>query len=155
EGKIALITGSSRGIGRTIALRLAREGADIVINFFRNRAAAEATAQEIRDLGRRAWVVKAHVGDPDKVNEMFDTIEREVGGLDILICNAASGFLRQALDQDVKGWDWTQNINARSVLLCAQRAAPLMEKRGGGAIVSLSSLGSNRVLPSYVAVGVS
>lgn len=155
EGKIALVTGSSRGIGRTIALRLASEGADIVVNFFRNRAAAEATAQEIRDLGRRAWVVKAHVGDPDKVNDMFDTIEQEVGGLDILICNAASGFLRQAMDQDVKGWDWTQNINARSVLLCAQRAAPLMEQRGGGAIVSLSSLGSSRVLPSYVAVGVS
>jgi len=154
-GKIALVTGSSRGIGRAIGLRLAGEGADIVVNFFRNRAAAEETADAIRRLGRRAWVVKAHVGDEGKVSELFNTIRDQAGGLDILVCNAASGSLRPVLEQDVKGWEWTQSINARSLLLCAQRAAPLMAARGGGCIVSLSSLGSSRVLPSYVAVGVS
>lgn len=155
EGKIALVTGSSRGIGREIALRLASDGADIVVNFFRNRAAAEETAEAIRALGRRVWIVKAHVGDEAKVDQLFAAVKQQAGGLDILVCNAASGFLRPVMEQDVKGWEWTQNINARSLLLCAQRAAPLMAKRGGGSIVSLSSLGGSRVLPSYVAVGVS
>jgi enoyl-[acyl-carrier protein] reductase III len=154
-GKTALVTGSSRGIGRAIALRLARGGADIVVNFFRNRAAAEETAEAIRALGRRAVVVKAHVGDEDKVSALFEAVREQAGSLDILVCNAASGFLRPAMEQDAKGWDWTLNVNARSVLLCAQQAAPLMAARGGGAIVSISSLGGIRVLPNYVAVGVS
>jgi enoyl-[acyl-carrier protein] reductase III len=154
-GKVALVTGSSRGIGRSIALKLAEEGADIVVNFFRNRAAAEETADAIRALGRRAWVVRAHVGDEEKVAALFGAVAEQAGGLDILVCNAASGFLRPAMEQEVRGWEWTQNVNARALLLCAQRAAPLMAARGGGSIVSLSSLGSQRVLPDYVAVGVS
>lgn len=154
-GKIALITGGSRGIGRTIAINLARRGADVVVNFFRNRSAAEETAQAVKARGRRAWVMKAHMGDESKIDTLFETVQQEAGGIDILVCNAASGFLRPALEQDVKGWDWTLNVNARSLLLCAQRAAPIMEARGGGHIVSLSSLGSMRVLPNYVAVGVS
>lgn len=155
SGKIALITGGSRGIGRAIALDLARRGADICINFFRNRTAADETAEAVRALGRRAVVIKAHVGDETKIDALFEAVQEQAGGLDMLICNAASGFLRSSLEQDARGWDWTLNINARSLLLCAQRAVPLMEARGGGAIVSLSSLGSTRVLPNYVAVGVS
>lgn len=154
-GKIALVTGSSRGIGRAIALRLARDGADIIVNFFRNRSAAEETAAAVRELGRRAWVMRAHVGDEAKVDALFADIREQVGGLDILVCNAASGFLRPVMEQDTRGWEWTQSINARSLLLCAQRAVPLMAARGGGAIVGISSLGSSRVLPDYVAVGVS
>jgi enoyl-[acyl-carrier protein] reductase III len=154
-GKTALITGASRGIGRAIALRLAQGGADIVVNFFRNRAAAEETAAAIRALGCKALVVKAHVGDEHKVAAMFTTVREDIGSLDILICNAASGFLRPVVEQDTRGWEWTMNVNARSVLLCAQHAAPLMAARGGGAIVSLSSLGSTRVLPEYMAVGAS
>lgn len=154
-GKTALITGGSRGIGRAIAIDLARRGADVMINFFRNRSAAEDTAREVRARGRRAWLIKAHVGDEKKVDALFEEVRSHVDGLDMLVCNAASGFLRPAREQDAKGWDWTLNINARSVLLCAQQAFPLMEKRGGGSIVSLSSLGSSRVLPNYVTVGVS
>jgi enoyl-[acyl-carrier protein] reductase III len=154
-GKIALVTGSSRGIGRAIALRLARAGADIVVNFFRNRSAAEETAEAIRALGRQAFVVRAHVGDEAKIDTLFEAVREQAGGLDILVCNAASGFLRPAMEQDTRGWEWTQNINARSLLLCAQRAVPLMAARGGGTIVGISSLGSSRVLPDYVAVGVS
>jgi enoyl-[acyl-carrier protein] reductase III len=75
--------------------------------------------------------------------------------LDIFVHNAASGYNRPVLEQKPKGWDWTMNINARSLLFAAQRAAPLMEKRGGGSIVSISSPGSNRVLPDYVVVGAS
>jgi enoyl-[acyl-carrier protein] reductase III len=154
-GKTALITGGSRGIGRAIAIDLARRGVDIIINFFRNRVAAEETARAIRARGRRAFLVKAHVGDENKINAMFDEIQNQVDGLDILVCNAASGSLHTPMEQDVKGWDWTMNVNARSVLLCAQRAVPLMEAKGGGSIVNLSSLGSTRVLPNYMTVGVS
>jgi enoyl-[acyl-carrier protein] reductase III len=155
DNKIALITGSGRGIGRVIALHFARLGADIVVNFFRNRPPAEATAAEIRALGRRAWVIKADIGDLDDLNRLFDEVEREAGGLDFLVCNAASGYNRPVMEQKPKGWEWTMNINARAALFAAQRAAPLMESRGGGAIVNISSPGAERVLPEYVVVGAS
>ena len=155
QNKIALVTGSGRGIGRAIALYFARNGADLVVNFFRNRAPAEATVAEIEKLGRGALLVKADVGNLDDLNRLFDEVENEFGGLDIFVHNAASGYNRPAMEQKPKGWDWTININARSLLFAAQRAVPLMEKRGGGSIVSISSPGSGRVLPDYAVVGAS
>ncbi len=155
QGKVALVTGSGRGIGQAIAMRLARGGAAVVVNFFRNRAPAERTAREIEALGQRALLVKADVGNLDDLNRMFDEVEQELGGLDILIHNAASGYNRPAMQQKPKGWEWTMNINARALLFAAQRAAISMEKRGGGHIVSISSAGSTRVLPDYVVVGAS
>jgi enoyl-[acyl-carrier protein] reductase III len=155
EDKIALVTGSGRGIGRAIAIRFAQEGADVVINFFRNREPAEATAQEIRGLGRRALVVRANIGQLDELETLFQTTQDEYGGLDIFVNNAASGYNRPAMEQKPKGWDWTMNINARSLLFGAQQAAALMKPRGGGHIVSLSSPGSTHVLPEYVVVGAS
>jgi enoyl-[acyl-carrier protein] reductase III len=155
ENKIALITGSGRGIGRAIALHFARNGADVAVNFFRNRAPAEATVAEIQALGRRAWALRADVGDLDDLSRLFDEVEGQCGGLDIFIGNAASGYNRPVMQQKPKGWDWTMNINARALLFAAQRAAPLMEKRGGGYIVSVTSPGSFRVLPDYVVVGAS
>jgi enoyl-[acyl-carrier protein] reductase III len=155
QNKIALVTGSGRGIGRAIALHFAQHGADVIINFFRNRAPAEETARAVEKLGRRALLVKADVGDLDDLKRLFDETEKEFGGLDIFIHNAASGYNRPALEQKPKGWDWTMNINARALLFAAQHATPLMEKRGGGKIVSISSPGSTRVLPDYVVVGAS
>ena len=155
QNKIALITGSGRGIGRAIALYFAQHGSDVVINFFRNRAPAEETAREVERLGRRALLVKADVGDLKDLNRLFDETEKEFGGLDIFIHNAASGYNRPALEQKPKGWEWTMNINARALLFAAQHATPLMEKRGGGKIVSISSPGSVRVLPDYIVVGAS
>ncbi|MBN1538130.1 MAG: enoyl-[acyl-carrier-protein] reductase FabL [Anaerolineales bacterium] len=154
-GKITLVTGSGRGIGKAIALHFAQLGADIAVNFFRNRKPAEETAAEIRSLGRQALVVKADIGTIEGINALFDQVEQNFNGLDFLICNAASGYNRPALKQKPKGWDWTMNINARSLLFSTQRAVPLMEKRGGGAIVAVSSPGSQRVLPDYVVVGAS
>ena len=154
EGKLALVTGSGRGIGRAIALKLASQGADIIVNFFRHRETAEKTAKDIEALGVKAEVIKANVGDSAKINEMFDTIANNFGYLDILINNAASGVGRSVMDIDVKAWEWTMDINARAFLLCTQRASKLMEGRGGK-IVSISSLGSSFVLPSYSVVGVS
>jgi enoyl-[acyl-carrier protein] reductase III len=156
EGKLALVTGSGRGIGRAIALKLASQGASIIINYFRHRDSAEQTASDIESLsaGVKAEVIRANVGDPAKIDEMFDIISNKFGSLDILINNAASGVGRPVRDIDVKAWEWTMDINARALLLCAQRAAKLMEGRGGK-IVSISSLGSRFVLPNYTIVGVS
>ena len=155
EGKIVLVTGSGRGIGRAIALHFAERGADLIVNFFRNREPAEATVREIEKLGRRVMLIKADVGDLKELNHLFDDIGKNWGGLDILVHSAASGYNRPAMEQKPRGWDWTMNINARALLFAAQRAAPLMEARGGGQIVSLTSTGSRRVLPDYVAVGAS
>ncbi|MGD2156328.1 MAG: enoyl-[acyl-carrier-protein] reductase FabL [Anaerolineales bacterium] len=155
KDKLALITGSGRGVGRTIALHFARLGADVVINFFRNRQPAEETCAEIECMGRRALLVKANIGEIDDIHYLFDVVEKEFGALDFLVSNAASGYNRPVMEQRPKGWDWTMNINARALLFAAQRAVPLMESRGGGAIVSISSPGALRVLPDYVVVGAS
>ena len=155
ENKVALITGSGRGIGRSIALQFASEGADIAINFFRNRKPAEQTATSVRAFGRKALVVKANVGDLNELSYLFEQVAETFGGLDFFISNAASGYNRPTLEQKPRGWEWTMNINARSLLFGAQHAAPLMAKRGGGSIVSLSSPGGDRVLPGYVVVGAS
>lgn len=154
-GKAALVTGSGRGIGRAIALRLAAEGADVAVNFFRDRRSAERTAAEARALGARTTVAKAHVGDPDQLRRLFEETERAFGGCDIFVANAAQGVFRPALEIEARAWDWTVNTNARAFLLGAREAARLMEARGGGAIVAISSIGAARAMPYYAAVGAS
>jgi len=136
--RIALVTGSGRGIGRAIALHFASLGADVVVNFFRNRKPAEEVAEKIREIGRNALVIKANVGEIDEIKSMFHEIDENFGGLDFYISNAASGYNRPAMQQKPRGWDWTMNINARAFLFGAQYATPLMEKRGGGAMVSIN-----------------
>lgn len=153
--KIVLVTGSGRGIGREMALRFAREGAHVVVNFFRNREPAEETATDVRALGREALVVRANVGELEELAALYRQIDETFGALDVLVHNAASGYNRPALAQKARGWEWTMNINARSLLFGAQHAAPLMARRGGGAIVAISSLGAIRVMEEYVVVGAS
>jgi len=154
DGKTALVTGGSRGIGREIALDLARRGADVVINYFRNSGPARETTAEIESLGRRSISVKANVAEPERVADLFDQIGAEFGGLDILVNNAASGVQRSVIDLEPRHWDWTMNINTRGPWLCTQAAVPLMEGRGGH-VINISSLGSQRVMSNYASVGVS
>jgi enoyl-[acyl-carrier protein] reductase III len=153
--KVALITGSSRGIGKATALRLAEAGYDIVINYARSKTGALETAEQIEALGRKVLIVKANVGDVDKIKEMFTKIDDEFGRLDVFVNNAASGVQRPIMELEESHWDWTLNINSKALLFCAQEAAKLMEKNGGGKIVSISSLGAIRYLKNYTAVGVS
>lgn len=155
SNKVALVTGASRGIGKKTALRLAEEGYDIVINYVRSKSAAEETAKEIEQMGRKALIVRAHVGDIDKIKAMFQTIDETFGRLDVLINNAASGVLRPVMEIEETHWNWTMNINSKALLFCAQEAAKLMERNGGGKIVSISSIGSIRYLENYTLVGVS
>ena len=153
KGKVALVTGSSRGIGRAIVLKLASQGADVIINYLRKRRAAESTAESAREMGVTAYAIKANLAEPEKIESMFTEIKDTFGRLDILINNAASGVARSAMDLRADAWDWTMNINARAALLCSQQATPLMDR--GGIIVNISSLGSRLVSPLYTAVGIS
>jgi enoyl-[acyl-carrier protein] reductase III len=151
--KVALVTGSSRGIGKATAIRLAKEGYDLVINYARSKTKALETAAEIEALGRKALVVKANVGDVEKINYLFSEIKKEFGRLDVFVNNAASGVQRPLMELEESHWDWTMNINSKALLFCAQEAAKLMDQ--GGKIVSISSLGSIRYLENYTVVGVS
>ena len=155
KGKLALITGGGRGIGRAIALELAGRGADILINYVRHPDDANATAAELRALGVKADTLRANVADDEHVERMFGEIRERFGYLDILVNNSASGVNRSSTELTAHHWDWTLNVNARGAWLCASAALPLMQARGGGAVVSISSLGASRVMRDYFLVGVS
>lgn len=153
--KVALVTGSSRGIGREIALDLAKQGYDIAINFARSRSKAQEVAQEVESLGQKAVLVRANVGDIEKLKRMFAEVDEAFGRLDVLVNNAASGVLRPIMELNESHWDWTMDINAKALLFASQEAAKRMQKTGGGKIVSLSSVGAIRYLENYTTVGVS
>ncbi|HJF34123.1 MAG TPA: enoyl-[acyl-carrier-protein] reductase FabL [Sporosarcina psychrophila] len=153
ENKVAMVTGSSRGLGKALAIELAKQGYDIVVNYARSRSAAEETVKEIEALGRRAIMIRANVGDVKKLRTMFEEVKEEFGRLDVFVSNAASGVLRPVMELEETHWDWTMNINAKAMLFGAQEAAKLMDK--GGKILGVSSLGSIRYLENYTTVGVS
>jgi len=144
-----LVTGGSRGIGRAIALRFARDGAArVAIGYLRNDRAAEETAAELRRLGTEAVLVRGNVTSQRVLDEIA-----ELGPLDVVVHNAATGVIRPALETEDKHWDWTLNANARALLQLARAAVPRMPR--GSSIVAISSLGAHRVLENYTLVGVS
>ena len=144
-----LVTGGSRGIGRAIALRFARDGAKrVAIGYLRNDDAAEATAEELRAAGAEPVLIRGNVSS-DKVVAQVAAL----GPLDVLVHNAATGVVRTALETEDKHWDWTLNANARALLSLTRAAAPQMQP--GSSIVAISSLGSQRVLENYVLIGTS
>ena len=153
RGKVGLVTGSSRGIGKAIALRLAENGVDLVVNYVRHRQDAEATARLIEEKGARCLVVKANVANDEDLQGMFALIKSEFGHLDFLISNAASGVLKPALELSSRHWNWAMEINARALLSLTQQAAPLMSK--GARIMAVSSMGAVRAVENYTAVGAS
>ena len=153
SGKVALVTGASRGIGKAVALELAGRGADIAFNYFRSHESAAAAEQEISALGVKCLRVRAHLGDPEKIGELFSRVAESFGRLDILVNNAASGVQRSLEELEEKHWDWTMAVNARAPWLCAKEAVKLMGD--GGHIVNITSEGSRSVLPYYFSVGTS
>lgn len=153
SGKIALVTGGSRGIGKSIASELGRRGATVIINYLKNHEAANTTVEELKLQGIKTTRIKAHVGEEAAIDSLVSKIENQFGQLDILVNNAASGVMRPTTELSVKHWDWTMNINARGPWMLSVAASRLMPD--GGRIINISSPGSTWVLPAYFAVGVS
>ncbi|MFN8455970.1 MAG: 3-oxoacyl-ACP reductase family protein [Anaerolineae bacterium] len=165
-GKVALVTGGSRGIGRATALALAREGADVVVNYVRQAAEAEAVAAEIARFNRRALTQRADVSAPVEVAEMFQAIADTFGRLDILVNNAGVALpatspviadVREAEpmvnQQTLAAWETTLRVNLTGAYLCSQAALPFLQEAGAGRIVNVSSLSAftGGGPPSYVA----
>lgn len=153
SGKVALVTGGARGIGRAIALKLAAHGCDIAINYYNSHPEATALCDAVRQLGRQAIAIQGSVAEPDSVKDIFEQFRQSFDRLDILVSNAASGVLKPTLAMNRKHWRWCMETNALAVLLTAQQAMELMPS--GGRILALSSLGASRAIPEYGFVGAS
>jgi enoyl-[acyl-carrier protein] reductase III len=124
-----------------------------VLSYIENRDAAEATAEEIRGMGRRALVVQGDAGSAAENVALADRAIEELGPLRYLVCNAANGTFATVDDLTVEDWDYTMAAHARALLVLAQRASVSMRANGGGAIVAISSLGAGRVYDAYAAFG--
>ena len=149
EGSSVLVTGGSRGIGKAIALTFAGLGAArVAIGYLRSDSAAEETAEELRALGAEAILVRGNVSSQRVLDEVA-----QLGPLDVLVHNAATGVIRPALETEDKHWDWTMTANARALLSLARVVAPRIVP--GSSIIGISSLGSHRVLDNYTLVGTS
>jgi NAD(P)-dependent dehydrogenase (short-subunit alcohol dehydrogenase family) len=149
DGQVALVTGSAKRIGRSIALRLAGEGAAIVVNYRGSKADADAVVGEIQAAGVKAVAIQADVSKRDEVVKLFAEVEREFGRLDILVNNAGDFFAAKFQDLTDEQWDRIMNANLKSQFLCAQAAAPIMKRQGRGRIVNISSLGGLLAWPAF------
>jgi len=152
-GRIAFVTGGSRGIGRAIALKLAGAGCDVALVYHNSHEQAEEVCAAIRALGRRALAVQADVSDPESLGEAFAAFRAQFDQVDIVVSNAAIGVLRPALELTLKHWRRCMETNAFALNTLAQQAVPLM--RDGGRIIGISSLGASRAIPHYAFIGAS
>ena len=149
EGKVALVTGAAKRIGRSVALRLASEGADVVVNYRGSKREADEVVAEIAAIGRRAIALQADVARRADVTAMFVAVEKEFGRLDILVNNAGMFFSAKFEDLTEEQWDRILDTNLKSQFLCCQAAAPLLRRSGQGRIVNFASLGGLLAWPSY------
>jgi glucose 1-dehydrogenase len=148
NGKVAIVTGASRGIGRATAIELARNGADVTVNYASHSGEAEEVAAEITKLGRRALICQCDVGNREQVEQMFAETVRTFGGVDILVNNAYTSVRKPLLEMDVPGLEKTWSVSLWGVFHCSQVAARQMVKQGrGGSIVAVSSVHAFRPYP--------
>ena len=149
--EITLITGASRGIGRALAITLARAGGTIVVNYKKNADLAEETKALVEQAGGQAITVAADMELPEDIDRLFDTVRERYGRLDHFVCNAAASAFKSIMDLRLHHLDRSYAMNIRPFVLGAQRAVPLMSE--GGRIVALSSYGSTHAYPTYAALG--
>jgi enoyl-[acyl-carrier protein] reductase III len=152
NGKHALVTGAARGFGKAIALRLAKEGVTVVVNYRRSKSDAQSVVEEIETLGGKAISLRGDVGDDNALDTLFEGIKSELGRLDILVSNAAFGIPGSVMESTRKYWDLTMSSSAYSLPALAQRAVPLMPN-GWGRIISMTSHGGQKALEAYGLMG--
>ena len=141
KGKTALVTGGSQGIGACICRKLASNGADVFVNYYKNKKKAELVASEIKEkYGVKAWAVYANVASSNDVTDMFLCIDKEVDGVDVLVNNAGVETVNHVLDMTEEEWDKVMNINLKGPWLCSKQASMRMNKKDGGVIVNISSI---------------
>jgi 3-oxoacyl-[acyl-carrier protein] reductase len=144
EGRTALVTGASRGIGRAIAVRLAEEGCDVAVNYRVEREAAEEVASRVREVGRRAIVVQADVSSPELVEAMVDRVEEELGPVDILVNNAGIHKHHKSWEMSAEDWQRIIDVNLTGSYLTSRLLGPRMAQRGWGRIIMVSSIVATR-----------
>jgi NAD(P)-dependent dehydrogenase (short-subunit alcohol dehydrogenase family) len=154
-GKTALVTGAGTGIGRAIAVGLAAAGADVVVNDCTRETGADDTVAAIAALGRRGVYLEADVSAPAQIDAMLGEIERRFGGLDVLVNNAGITGWAPVLETTEALWDRVIDTNLKGTFFCSVGAAKLMRARGGGAIVNVSTVCADRVVPGVAAYGAS
>jgi len=143
KGKVAIVTGASRGIGRGIAIELAKDGACVVINYKSNDEAAEKTFQEIRELGSYALKIKGDVSNYEFSKEMIKTTVEKLGKIDILINNAGISKVGLFMDATPDEWDNIINVNLKGTINCSHNAMQEMIKQKSGSIINISSMWGN------------
>ncbi len=148
-GKVALVTGAAKRVGRSVALRLASEGADVIVNYRNSQAEAAELVAQIIAMGRRSMGIAADVTKRAEVAAMFATVEKDFGRLDILVNNAAIFFPAKFEELTEEQWDSILDANLKSQFLCAQSAAPLLRWSGTGRIVNFASVGGLLAWPLY------
>ncbi|MCK5022507.1 MAG: glucose 1-dehydrogenase, partial [Candidatus Pacebacteria bacterium] len=151
SGKVALVTGGSRGIGKAIAIGLAKFGADVAVTS-RKLPDLEEVAAEIGGLGRRSMAVATHVGRMDEINGLVPKVKEELGGIDILVNNAGTNpTMDQAMDIEERAWDSIMNLNLKGLFFLSQVVARLMKEQGGGKIINVASVAglTPDILPVY------
>jgi len=153
QGRVALVTGASRGIGRACAIRLAQAGADVVLGYLTSKRGALDAAEEIAAVGRRAAVVKADVSEPSDLRQMVRFTEKQFGRLDIVVSNAATGGFRPILDNTPRQWSHAVRSNLGALLALVRAAQPLLIRSGRGKVIALSSIGSRRAVEDYGLIG--
>ncbi len=152
EGKVALITGASRGIGRALALRLAARGTKVVVNYKQNDELAREVMAEIERLGGGGMAVRADLESVEEIEAMFDQVQEQFGRLDFFVSNASASNFHHFMDLKPHHLERTFNLNVRAFVVATQRAVRLMPE-SGGRIVVLSSYGSIRSFPTYANLG--
>ena len=148
-GKVALVTGAGKRIGRSVALRLAAEGADVVVNYRNSKPQAEQVAAQIAEKGRRVAAVQGDVSKRADVVALFDAVEKKFGRLDILVNNAGIFFSAKFDELTEEQWDRILDANLKSQFLCSQMAAPMLRRSGHGRIINFASLGGLLAWPNY------
>jgi 3-oxoacyl-[acyl-carrier protein] reductase/pteridine reductase len=148
-GKVALVTGAGKRIGRSVALRLASEGADVVVNYHSSKAEAAEVVAQITAMGRRSVAIPADVAKKAEVILMFAAVEKEFGRLDILVNNVGMFFPAKFEELTEEQWDRILDTNLKSQMLCSQAAAPMLRRSGQGRIINFASLGGLLAWPAY------